>query len=81
MNILLDSPVEARRKEMPKGDGDWPGYDRCYDRLKAAAEHLAGNQYTRLGQDHIDIMAAMGPYWQAYELAEKLVDFEDYFRR
>ena len=53
MKILRDSPVEARRKEMPKGDGDWPGYDGCYDRLKAAAEHLAWNQFTRLGQDHI----------------------------
>ena len=60
MTILRDSPVEARRKEMPKGGGDWFGYDRCYDRLKSAAEHLARNQYTRLGQDHIDIMAAMG---------------------
>ena len=60
MTILRDSPVEARRKEMPKGCGDWFGYDRCYDRLKSAAKHLAGNQYTRLGQDHIDIMAAMG---------------------
>ena len=60
MTILRDSPVEARRKEMPKGGGDWFGYDRCYDRLKSAAEHLAGNQHTRLSQDHIDIMAAMG---------------------
>jgi hypothetical protein len=59
MAILQDSPVEARRKEMPKGDGDWPGYYRCYVRLKSAAEHLSRNQYTRLGQDHIDIMAAM----------------------
>jgi hypothetical protein len=60
MTILRDSPIETRRKEMPKGGGDWLGYDRCYDRLKSAAKHLAGNEYTRLGQDHIDIMAAMG---------------------
>ena len=60
MTILRDSPVEARRKEMPKGDGDWFGYDRCYDRLKSATEHLARSQHTRLSQDHIDMMAAMG---------------------
>ena len=27
------------------------------------------------------IYAAPGKYWELYELAEKLVDFEDYFRR
>ena len=60
MTILRDSPVEIRRKEMPKGDGAWPGFDRCYERLQFAAKHLAKNQYTWGGQDHIDVMAAMG---------------------
>lgn len=60
MVILRDSPVETRRKELPKGNADWPGYDRCYERLQFAAKHLAKNQYTRLCQDHVDVMAVMG---------------------
>ena len=60
MNILKDSPVELRRKELPQGNADWPGYDRCLERLQAAARHLAKNPYTRLGQDHVDIMAVIG---------------------
>ena len=59
MEVLRDSPVEARRKELPRGDANWPGYDRCYERLKSAAKHLANNENTRLHQDHIDVMAAM----------------------
>ena len=60
MTILRDSPVEIRRKEMPKGDGGWPGFDRCYERLQGAAKYLSRNKYTYLNQDHIDVMAAMG---------------------
>jgi hypothetical protein len=48
MTILRDSPVEIRRKEMPRGDGDWPGFDRYYERLQDAAKHLSRNGYTRL---------------------------------
>jgi len=58
--MLRDSPVEIRRKEMPRGDGSWPGFDRCYERLQSAAQYLSRNQYTHLSQDHIDVMAAMG---------------------
>lgn len=59
MLVLRDSPVEIRRKEMPKGDGNWTGFDRCYERLQFAAKHLAKNRSTRCGYDHVEIMAAM----------------------
>ena len=60
MTILRDDPIETRRKELPRGDGSWEGFDACYRRLQFAAKHLALNPYTRLGQDHIDIMAVLG---------------------
>ena len=58
--ILSLSPVEEMRRTMPRGNGDWHGYSKVYSRLQAAAYHLAADEYTRCGEDHVAIMAAMG---------------------
>lgn len=60
MKMLSDSPVESRRKNMPRGNGDWPGFEKCYERLQSAAIYLSGSAHTHLNHDHIDVMAAMG---------------------
>lgn len=57
---LKDSSVEKRRKELPRGDGSWKGYSYVYSKLQDAANYLAQNDHTYLGDDHINIMAAMG---------------------
>jgi hypothetical protein len=57
---INDSPVEEERKLMPRGDGNWPGYNYVYSKLQEAAEFLARDGYTRIGYDHVRIMAAMG---------------------
>lgn len=58
--IVKDSPVDIERKNMPRGNGDWPGYDYVYSKLQDAANHLANGHYTNIGYDHVQIMAAMG---------------------
>lgn len=55
-----DNPVDEVRKDLPKGNGDWPGFDSVYTRLQRAAEHLAKGTYTHLGADHVTTMAIMG---------------------
>ena len=52
------SPVEKRRQELPKGDWNWPGADKVYKRLAEAAYSFTG--HTHLGEDHVNIMAALG---------------------
>lgn len=58
--VPQDSPTEKRRKELPQGDGNWPGADVVYKRLQAAAYHLAKGKHTYLGQDHVETMAVLG---------------------
>ena len=64
-------------------------YDHVLDRLRAAGFDVAAR--TELDRPHQPDPAARAAwaqvyrdparYWELYELAEKLVDFEDYFRR
>ena len=54
------SPVEQMRQQMPRGNADWPGWAHVYGKLQKAAEHLASNEYTRCGEDHVYTMAALG---------------------
>lgn len=53
-----DSPVEQRRKELPRGNGSWAGWESVYDRLAAAAERLSRTLH--LSEEHENLMAALG---------------------
>lgn len=57
---MKDSPVEVVRKQMPRGTGQWKGFDHVYGKLQEAAEYLAKGTYTRCNEDHVRVMAAMG---------------------
>ena len=57
---ISDSPVEQIRKELPRGDGNWAGFESCYSRLQVAASKMALNGHLRGSQEHIEVMAAMG---------------------
>ena len=66
-----NDPVEKLRKTMPRGDGNWDGYDHVYDNLQKAAHSLSQGAYTCCGSDHVQTMATMGTgheetmkYWQ-----------------
>jgi hypothetical protein len=54
-----DSPVEQLRKELPRGNGEWPGFESVYSRISKAANamglsNICGNQF------HVETMAIMG---------------------
>ena len=55
-----DSPSEQLRKELPRGAGNWPGYDIVYGNLQKGAFSLAQGQYTYLSDLHIKTMAVLG---------------------
>lgn len=57
---VLDSPVDYIRKQLPRGDGEWPGYDVVYRRLQRAAYKMADEPYMRPSDEHVRLMAIMG---------------------
>ncbi len=56
----VESPVDTVRKTLPKGDGNWPGYDVVCARLQAAAHKIAQERYLYLSDEHVTLMAIMG---------------------
>lgn len=60
MAHIQDSPVERRRKELPKGNGDWLGYDVVYDKIQAACHVMARTRYVYLSEEHVNAMAVLG---------------------
>lgn len=57
---VSDSPVEHVRKQLPRGDGEWPGFDVVYYRLKCAAHKIVDAPGMYLSDEHIRLMAIMG---------------------
>ena len=57
---LPDSPVEKRRKELPRGNGDWPGYETVYANIARACEAMARTPYVYLSDEHVNAMAVLG---------------------
>jgi hypothetical protein len=55
-----DDPVEQERKTLPRGSGDWPGFDHVYEQLQRACFRLASSSTTRCGDDHVHLMAVLG---------------------
>lgn len=55
-----DSPVEILRKSLPRGNGQWPGFDHVYRNLAVAAEAMGKNRQTRGGEFHVKTMAVLG---------------------
>lgn len=57
---ILDSPVEYVRKQLPRGDGKWAGFEAVYGRLQRAAYRMADEKYMRCGEEHVMLMAILG---------------------
>lgn len=55
-----DSPVDEERKKLPRGDAKWPGFDKVYTNLQAAARKMSLARHVHLSEDHIWIMAVSG---------------------
>ena len=59
---IQDSPVEATRKSLPRGDGSWPGYDYVYDQLQLAIASMTSGckQHYHMSDIHVMTMAVLG---------------------
>jgi hypothetical protein len=57
---VSDSPVDHARKQLLRGDGEWPGFDVVYYRLKCAAHKMAEEPHMLLSDEHVRLMAIMG---------------------
>jgi len=60
MRTPQDSPVEKVRKTLPKGDGNWKGFDHVYSKIQTACHNLAKNKYCRCSNEHVYYMAVLG---------------------
>lgn len=60
MKAIQDSPVERRRKELPRSNGDWKGYAQVYARIAAGCEAMARARYVHLSDEHVNAMAILG---------------------
>ena len=54
------SPVEQRRKELPRGNGSWAGFEHVYRNIAKACERMARAKYIYLSEEHINAMAVLG---------------------
>lgn len=55
----VESPVEAMRKTLPAGDGNWAGFSHVYQSISAACEQM-GRSHNRHGDEHVHAMAVLG---------------------
>jgi len=55
----MDSPVEERRKELPRGDANWAGFPYVYKCISMACEKMAMNPYLHLSDEHVNAMAVL----------------------
>ncbi len=58
--MVLDSPVDHVRKQLPRGDGQWTGFDAVYMKLQEAAHRMAQEKYMLCSDEHVTLMAIMG---------------------
>ena len=58
--MTQQSPVDQRRKELPKGDGQWSGYAHVYASISWACGKMAITPYIRLSDEHVNAMAVLG---------------------
>jgi hypothetical protein len=54
------SPVEVRRKQLLRGNGDWAGYATVYRNIASACEIMGRMPYVRLSDEHVNAMAVLG---------------------
>ncbi|HYM36183.1 MAG TPA: hypothetical protein VET48_12340 [Steroidobacteraceae bacterium] len=58
--VPQDSPVERRRKELSRGNGDWAGYAHVYANIARGCEAMARTPYVHLSDEHVNAMAVLG---------------------
>lgn len=57
---MRDDPVTVAWRELPHGDGTWPGYDAVYDKISRAADKMSRARYILRSEIHVQTMAILG---------------------
>ena len=75
-HLVGESPVDQVRKQLPHGDGNWPGFDHVWSKLQSAAFKLS--DIANQSDDHIRTMAVLGcgdeetmKYWMGVCITNK----------
>jgi hypothetical protein len=55
-----DSPTERRMKELPRGDGNWLGFNKVWSNIQQGCHAMAKVPYVYLSEEHINAMAVLG---------------------
>lgn len=58
--LYFPTPIEIEARSLPRGAGDWPGYESVYGKLQMAAERMRDQKYWHLASEHIRLMAIIG---------------------
>jgi hypothetical protein len=58
--VVQDSPTTIALRAGPRGNGDWPGWVRCYRLIYLGCERMARQKYVHLSDDHVQSMADLG---------------------
>lgn len=57
---LAESPAEAIRKTLPRGDAKWPGFPEVYRKISEACEIMGRTPYIHLSEEHLRSCAILG---------------------
>lgn len=60
MKHIQDSPIDKRRKELPRGNAEWKSYAHVYANIAKGCESMARTKYVYLSDEHINAMAVLG---------------------
>lgn len=55
-----ESPVESELKTLPRGNGDWPGFDYVYRQIANACDAMGKIPHIALSDEHVHAMAVLG---------------------
>lgn len=58
--VMPDDPVETRRKQLPRGDGQWAGSSEVYFAISMACDAMGLDKHARLSDLHVEAMATLG---------------------
>jgi hypothetical protein len=68
-----DSPVETLRKQLPHGNGKWPGWEQVYWNLSLAADAMGMSPHAKGRDLHVRTMAVMGTGHEETMKAHQLI--------
>lgn len=59
-DVKIMSPIEEELSTLPRGNGDWDGWEYVYGKINEACKNFAKSPKTHLCGEHIYSMAVLG---------------------